>query len=317
MKTVILFLFVTLVTVANAQWEKGFKLGDTYPYNIVKVNDKLFMRDNYSMWKSSDSGMNWETIAFNIPEGNGYTGKETFESDGKNLFVLYTSDEYDAVYCSNDEGINWNCALKTEHYTYKRICCIDGKVYLTTHKKGYFTSDDGGKSWQSHASLLIDGKSEHPDFQHVVSMNGKTFIAQNPTGVVVSIDGEKSFKTIQALKTDHQADLFKAGKYLIVAYPAFVQNDWRYGIKVSDDEGVTWTEFNYNFELNSQSNQIKNAVEYNGILYISVTGGVLCSSDGGKTWQNQNKEFYQSGRMYLVNGTLLLATWQYVYSLKL
>jgi hypothetical protein len=53
------------------------------------------------------------------------------------------------------------------------------------------------------------------------------------------------------------------------------------------------------------------------IEFISVSGGVLTSDDVGRLWQNKRKGFNQSGKMCLVNATLLLASWQYVYSSKL
>jgi photosystem II stability/assembly factor-like uncharacterized protein len=315
-----MLLLSIIVISGSAQWKDVYKLGDSYPFNLIEANHALLMRDNYTLWRSLDSGTTWNSIGYSVPGGNGYTGKETFETDGRNIFVLYTSDEYDAVYYSADLGDNWNCVLKTNKYTYNRLVAVEGKVYVTTFKNGYYTSIDGGITWQNHPSIIIDGKPTRPQFRHIVRGNGKVFATQYETGVVVSIDGEKTFKTIAALKSEHQYTLDKAGKYLIAGNSMFIKNlnEWKSGIWISEDDGTTWSEFNYNLEPNGQQNDVINAVEHKGTVYLSKGGQVFSTADGFRTWKNLTSDSeILVHTIRLMNNFLITTSCPFVKSLKL
>jgi photosystem II stability/assembly factor-like uncharacterized protein len=319
MRYYVLYSLLLLSSISlNAQWKQAFKLGDTQVYNLVKADNVLLMRDGSYIWKSSDDGQAWDKTIYAVPEGNAYTGKETFETDGKNLFVLYTSDDYDAVYYSADLGETWNCTLKTEKFSYNRLVVIEGKAYLTTYKKGYYTSTDGGVTWQNHPAILIDGKPLRPQFRHLVKINGKTFATQYQTGIVVSTDGEKTFKTIPALKESNQFTLHRVGNYLIAGNSKYIANlkEWKSGIWTSSDGGTTWSGFNFSLEPNGQLNDVINAVEKNGIVYMSKGGIVFRSADGCRTWENTMKGCsWNASVIQLLGNSLIASTWQYVYEL--
>ena len=231
------------------------------------------------VWKTIDSGVNWECIS------DGY-----FKTGSVGAIGVSESDP-NVIYAGTGESP------------------IRGNV---SHGDGVYKSTDAGKTWKK--SGLEDSRQisrvrvhpRNPDIVYVAAL-GHVWAPNDQRGVFKSVDGGKNwqrvlFKSPKAGATDLIIDPTNANVLYAALWEVY-RKPWTLesggpdsGLYKSTDGGDTWTDITHNQGLpkgilgNIGITVSPANAERIWAIVEAEDGGVFRSDDAGKTWQRTNQQ---------------------------
>ena len=227
---------------------------------------------------SSDAGVTWACSGLEqglpSPDVNGVfaLGGTVYAATNSGLAIL-------------DEGATeWTRALEGQQVWGVYVV---GETIYVAESDGVRISTDDGQSFAFYSNITsgLGGNQNYPKAIHA----GAGIVAvATKGGVGVSTNGGSQYTLYNqennGLAGDHVFGVYVYGGTIYAATLA--------GLSLSDDLGVSWTNFTQKDGL--QGNAVTGVFVKDGVIYASTTatteeplgGGICISNDGGATWSN-------------------------------
>jgi len=272
------------------------------------------------IWKTSDGGINWESISDGSVFGTGSVGAIGLsDSDPNTIYVGMgesairgNTSHGDGVYKSTDGGKTWKAIGLADTRQISRIrvhpkspdivyVAAQGHVWGANEQRGVFRSKDGGKTWEKvfyrsdkagASDLVIDPTNPNNIYAGFWEVYRKPWTLESGgagSGIFKSTDGGDTWTEITRSPGLPKGMIGIVG---ITVSPANPERLWAIveaedgGVFRSDNSGKTWT------KTNEQRNLRQRAWYYSRIyadpknadtVYVLNTG-FYRSNDGGRTF---------------------------------
>ena len=199
---------------------------------------------------------------------------------------VFAVTENAGVFVSADSGKVWtafnkgltNMAVRklfaSKEYVY--VICSTGNVYET----------NGTADWKLIQAGLPNGSKP----VSLAFLGGKVFLAAHGQGAFVKPEGSGEWKNINKnLATDHLTSITALGTNVYVGAH-------HGGVYVSNIENIDWkataeTSIDHTVMLGLDGDAIQALGTYGGYVFASYKGGLLATSDEGKTWERGGNQF--------------------------
>jgi photosystem II stability/assembly factor-like uncharacterized protein len=199
---------------------------------------------------------------------------------------VFAVTENAGVFVSADSGKVWtafnngltNMAVRklftSKGYVY--VICSTGNVYET----------NGTADWKLIQAGLPNGSVP----VSLAFLGGQVFLAAHGQGAFVKPEGSGEWKDINKnLPTDHLTSITALGTNVYVSAH-------HGGVYVSDIHNIEWkataeTSIDHTTLLGLDGDAIQALGNYGGYVFASYKGGLLATSDEGKTWERGGNQF--------------------------
>ena len=272
------------------------------------------------VWKSTDGGINWESISDNSVFGTGSVGAiAVADSDPNTIYVGMGESPIrgnvshgDGVYKSNDGGKTWKRIGLEDTRQIPRIrvhpknpdlvyVAALGHVWGPNDQRGIFRSKDGGKTWEKVFSrgnkagaidLILDPSNPNILYAGFWEVYRKPWTLESGGpggGIFKSTDGGDTWTE---LTRNNGLPKGTVGKIGIAVSPANSDRIWAIveaedgGVFRSDNGGTTWTRVNEERRLRQRAwyyTRIYADPKNADTVYVLNTG-FYRSNDGGRTF---------------------------------
>lgn len=285
--------YITRSTNGGSSWAVVKTLNEFNYGTIVftKSNPNTVYIEGYYLLKSTDAGVNWTEY-----QGLSNIGEfDVFDQDPNKLYASATNPTTSTheLFRSLDGGNSWTEISMTPFF----IDCIQisptdfnliyaGSADLTASGGyGFLKSTDGGNNWTSTTTgwgiiSTIYKITLHPDNQSIIYAYG------GGSSLMKSTNAGLSWTNIISNLSDN--------------YVYFIQFDAQKNLYVSTGGNIYKTINEIDYQpisgdlVNTDVFQICMHPTNPGIIYVSTTGGVLKSIDGGQSWVQKSKGIYDT-----------------------
>ena len=272
------------------------------------------------VWKTTDGGINWESVSDNSVFGTGSVGAiAVADSDPNTIYVGMGESPIrgnvshgDGVYKSNDAGKTWKRVGLEDTRQIPRIrvhpknpdlvyVAALGHVWGPNEQRGVFRSKDGGKTWEKILSrgnkagaidLLLDPTNPNIIYAGFWEVYRKPWTLESGgpgSGIFKSTDGGDTWNE---LTRNPGMPKGMVGKVGIAVSPANPERIWAIveaedgGVFRSDNGGNTWTKVNEERRLRQRAwyyTRIYADPKNADSVYV-LNVGFFRSNDGGRTY---------------------------------
>jgi photosystem II stability/assembly factor-like uncharacterized protein len=272
------------------------------------------------VWKTTDGGINWESVSDNSVFGTGSVGAiAVADSDPNTIYVGMGESPIrgnvshgDGVYKSNDAGKTWKRVGLEDTRQIPRIrvhpknpdlvyVAALGHVWGPNEQRGVFRSRDGGKTWEKILSrgnkagaidLILDPSNPNIIYAGFWEVYRKPWTLESGGpggGIFKSTDGGDTWTE---LTKNTGMPKGMVGKVGIAVSPANPDRVWAIveaedgGVFRSDNGGNTWTRVNEERRLRQRAwyyTRIYADPKNADTVYVLNTG-FYRSNDGGRTY---------------------------------
>lgn len=249
----------------------------------------------------------------------------SFASNGTNLIYVATEK---GVFVTKNLATSYALANKglTDSLHVNDLAIYGSKIFAVTENAGVFVSADSGKVWtafnkglmnmavrklftskefvyivcasgniwQSNGTndwvLIMGGLSQGIEPVSLAFLGGQVFLAAHGQGAFVKPEGSGEWKDINKnLPTDHLTSITALGTNVYVGAH-------HGGVYVSDIHNIDWkstaeTSIDHTTLLGLDGDAIQALSNYGGYVFASYKGGLLATSDEGKTWESGGNQF--------------------------
>ncbi len=247
-----------------------------YQFKNLSINNNsdLFLILNSKLLKSTDNGLNWDTLFFTTA----IDGADYYELKGDTIITgaMAGRDTQgnligSGFMFSSDKGKTWEKRNEGLDLTIRCLHLNDDIIYVGT-EAGISYSNNFGESWNS----LSLGLNNNPVFN--INSNKEYIFASLGVGLFYLKKGENIWKSVDELNNEEA-----------VKQIATFNND----VVLATSKGVFKRKSNEELfnKLNFQKTpHVLDLFTYNDTLYVSTyNNGVHYSADGGKTYSNYQK----------------------------
>ena len=272
------------------------------------------------VWKSTDGGINWESVSDNSVFGTGSVGAiAVADSDPNTIYVGMGESPIrgnvshgDGVYKSNDAGKTWKRVGLEDTRQIPRIrihpknpdlvyVAALGHVWGPNDQRGVFRSKDGGKTWEKILNrgnkagaidLILDPSNPNILYAGFWEVYRKPWTLESGgpgSGIFKSTDGGDTWTE---LTRNNGLPKGMIGKVGITVSPANPERIWAIveaedgGVFRSDNGGTTWTRVNEERRLRQRAwyyTRIYADPKNADSVYV-LNVGFFRSNDGGRTF---------------------------------
>jgi photosystem II stability/assembly factor-like uncharacterized protein len=272
------------------------------------------------VWKSTDGGINWESVSDNSVFGTGSVGAiAVADSDPNTIYVGMGESPIrgnvshgDGVYKSNDAGKTWKRVGLEDTRQIPRIrihpknpdlvyVAALGHVWGPNDQRGVFRSKDGGKTWEKILSrgnkagaidLILDPSNPNIIYAGFWEVYRKPWTLESGgpgSGIFKSTDGGDTWNELTRNNGLPKGTIGKVG---IAVSPANSDRIWAIveaedgGVFRSDNGGTSWTRVNEERRLRQRAwyyTRIYADPKNVDRVYVLNTG-FYRSNDGGRTF---------------------------------
>ncbi len=279
----IIFCFIFYAIGCNALMEEK---------NDVNVNESKSSANTFSgkVMLSKDHGETWINASSGLADNLNIIAAACF--DGKMMIGGHKSDLFifqDSAWIKNDlRTMQMQPLTKHDNYFVSHVSSLKYAAYADIMYDALYRKVHGKKHWQP---IVLP---ENIYFiNDVAEISDQEFLISAPEGLYHTIDNGQSWTKIYKLGTVLNVEYLN-NSILISTYD---------GLKYSDNFGAEWTSI---LIPEMPSLMMENKPEYaisrpdgkliitrtNGKGYANVSGKILESIDGGKTWKNHPADNY-------------------------
>jgi|GEM_PF-1091999 len=266
-------------------------------FNSLRIEQKeeqhIYVSLHGNLWVSTDKGETWaqsdqnDVRTWNENSSGIGAKKVELKLNPANPSLLFTQEENDAIFISQDSGATWDYLVNGQSLLF------DSKgenIYILRDRNSLMISNDNGESWQRNPLPLSDAfaVSIHPfDSNRVYALYGR----ETSPYIYYSEDTGKTWVGSTGMSDVHDPRLFFDHDQANRVY-AIGDLDLSY----SDDAGETWNNCGdvsvAQYSPWSSSSDMRAAVDWRdgNILFVATRGnGIVSSVDGCKTWKLSNE----------------------------
>ncbi len=266
-----------------------------------------------TVYKTSDGGVHWQTLANGLPVGDFVSASAI---DPSNPRVLYVSLSRSGLFKTTDGGLHWN-ALNAPFGSPTAIV-VDPHSPQTIYVGNDFTmivlkSTDGGGTWfrpdisPGGLSLAID------------PVNTSILYTGSSVGLWKSTDGDQSWQRTGLGYNPFTGSPARAVRQIVVdpTNPVTIYAATDIGVMKSTDGANTWAAINNGLNGNLDSIALAMDPRNPQRLFYSTTGavsgpspgsGVFTTTDGGAHWTS-NSLFGNRVMAFLFDPTVISRMW--------
>jgi photosystem II stability/assembly factor-like uncharacterized protein len=281
-------------------------------YLCIQNNGIYRLDQNYSIWN---------------PVNTGFNNQKTYSFASNGSKLIYVATER-GIYVSTDLATSYIPANKgiTDSLHVNDLAIFGSKVFAVTENAGVFVSADSGKVWTAFnkglTNMAIEKVFASKGFVYVICstgnvyetngtadwkliqaglpngsepvslafLGGKVFLAAHGQGAFVKEEGSGEWMDINKnLPTDHLTSITALGTNVYVGAH-------HGGVYVSNIENIDWkatseTSIDHTTMLGLDGDAIQALGTYGGYVFASYKGGLLATSDEGKTWERGGNQF--------------------------
>lgn len=276
-------------------WETVARLESGHIFSLVvdpQSEAKLYAGTETGVYKSTDAGQKWKQVL-----ANGTFDLAIAPGDSNLIFAAGGS----GIFKSPDGGTTWRRTLDRHAYSVG-VAQSDSRVIYAGTPEGVFKSSDGGEVW-----VLRDTGMDYPNVGPLAvhPKDPNTVIAGSNINLwtwyggpfPISTEGEGIYKT-----TDGGLSWVRKGEREFVDVdvievavdpnnPNIVYSGTfcSRGIYRSEDGGASWTVINGGLagreRVRDLAHYTMRIVTAGSVLWLTSQGGIIWSTDGGRTWQ--------------------------------
>ncbi|MFA7327710.1 MAG: T9SS type A sorting domain-containing protein [Candidatus Kapaibacterium sp.] len=267
-------------------WEKCKAMTDSLvSYSFHTNQDTLLVATSgrNGLHYSTSEGTNWQLL------GNGLKGINLKVHQRDSIYITIVSG-YQNIGLSNDFGKTWNevgIGVSDPFRTIiKDVEYIGGDTLIVATLFGTRITTDFGKTWNGFQNEIL--KSDYATTNILRIDNKKLLIVAEDKGLFKSFNNGLEWEKVP---TDFQtlySTKFETFEYHDGKVYAFLPN---HGLFYSEDEGLTWDEFNSEISLKGSDNGL---VFYGEYTIVSSKDGVLVSNNEGENTTYYEIEIFAS-----------------------
>ncbi len=199
---------------------------------------------------------------------------------------VFAVTENAGVFVSADSGKVWNAFNKgLTNMAVRKLFASKGYVYVIC-STGNVYETNGTADWK----LIQAGLPNGSEPVSLAFLGGQVFLAAHGQGAFVKPEGSGEWKDINKnLPTDHLTSITALGTNVYVGAH-------HGGVYVSDINNIDWkataeTSIDHTTLLGLDGDAIQALGNYGGYVFASYKGGLLATSDEGKTWERGGNQF--------------------------
>jgi len=242
----------------------------------------LFVGTTTGVWRSIDSGDNWEKISSSTMPVN----IDSMAVDPRNTSTIYAGTWWRA-YKTTDSGKSWRL-IKNGMIDDSDVFAItinpkNPDYIIASACSGIYDSSNGGEKWSKIQGIPSQSRRTRDILQHPTIAG--TVYAATTEGFWMSTNGGKTW----ALTTQRDLEINSIAVHPDEPNKVYIGTN-NYGVMVSNDGGKNFSTTNDNF-TSRFTYSITADIEKPNRLYATThntaTGGgfVFVSDDGGKVWK--------------------------------
>ncbi len=257
-------------TNSEDSWTRKHSLGGEYIYSIASdSNGYVFAATAWGLYRSSDSGENWEMIVRG-DEDPSIVYVYILEN-GKIIGGSYSK----GIYVSEDNGNTW--VQKNNGLGEVKINSIKenfGGLLFVCSGRSIFKSSDDGESWTKTNDILPEDNRKFI----IIDRNNNLYVITYENGVYRSRDNGDNW---------HQIYYGQKINSLTVNSKGYIFCGTWEGILRSTDNGESWTEINNGLTFGVINYIVCDSL--NKVYAGTYGGGVYVSEDNGDNWRRINE----------------------------
>lgn len=304
---------------------------ESYNLNItdsLNINDCIFHKgqlylcvQNNGIYRLDQNASKW------LQTNTGFNNQKTYSFASNGSKLIYVATER-GIYVTTDLATSYKPANKglTDSLHVNDLAIFGSKVFAVTENAGVFVSADSGKVWTAFnkglTNMAIEKVFASKGFVYVICstgnvyetngtadwkliqaglpngsepvslafLGGKVFLAAHGQGAFVKEEGSGEWMDINKnLPTDHLTSITALGSNVYVGAH-------HGGVYVSNIENIDWkatseTSIEHTTMLGLDGDAIQALGTYGGYVFASYKGGLLATSDEGKTWERGGNQF--------------------------
>lgn len=240
--------------------------------NWIVKGDQIFGAGTSCIYSSVDNGASWQPISGS--PGNVHS----FALSGDTIWAgINASYESILLYYSADNGVSW---VLTGSPISHGVASIDellanGSTLFAGTGSGCFTSSDKGQHWK-----IWNASSGNSGVECLAKVDSNTIIAGCRWGLCYTIDNGVNWSVDTSSSSVLEFhDFAQSGNKVFAAT--------EYGVFISTDKGITWTQNNVGLPADKS---VLHIVISDTIAYIGTRGdGLYKSSINQISWKSANK----------------------------
>jgi photosystem II stability/assembly factor-like uncharacterized protein len=272
------------------------------------------------IWKTTDGGVNWESISDGSIFGTGSVGAIAVADSDPNIIYVGMGESPirgnvshgDGVYKSTDGGKTWKHLGLADTRQIPRIrihpknpnlvyVAALGHIWGPNEQRGVYRSDDGGKTWEQiftrgnkagAIDLILDPSNPNVIYAGFWEVYRKPWTLESGgpgSGIFKSVDGGDTWTELTRNPGLPRGTIGKIG---ITVSPANPERVWAIveaeegGVFRSDNAGRTWARVNEERRLRQRAwyySRIYADPQSADTLYV-LNVGFFRSNDGGRTY---------------------------------
>ncbi|PKL78229.1 MAG: hypothetical protein CVV25_12335 [Ignavibacteriae bacterium HGW-Ignavibacteriae-4] len=255
-------------------WEKCKVMTDSLvSYSFHTNQDTLLVATSgrNGLHYSTSEGTNWQLLGNGLKDIN----LKIYQRDS--IYITIVTG-YQNIGLSKDYGKTWSEVGIGVSDPFKTIIqdveCIGGDTLIVATLFGTRITTDFGNTWIGLQNEIL--KSEYITTNILRIDNKKLLIVAENNGLFKSYNNGKDWEKVPIEFQAIYSTKFKTFEYHAGRVYAFLPN---HGLFYSEDEGVTWIEFNSEFSDKGSDNGL---VFYGEYTILSAKDGVLVSSNDGE-----------------------------------
>ncbi len=239
-------------------------------------HNHVFAASMNGVMSSKDNGKNWRVETdWRVTEAKAISMDPQAP---KNIYValpdgILSTNDFGKTWVRNEEGLpvrgKYTQAIKCDRY--------NTGVVLAGCESGIYIFTKSTKKW----TRVFSSKATILDIQQSPLDENLWIAATELDGVQISHDGGFNWRKINNLASDHA--------WYNIAYDSsnknrFVIVSWTYGVFITEDSGLTWTNCNAGLPKEHQAYKVAVDPDTNRIYLSILKDCIYISDDFGKSW---------------------------------